>query len=92
MCCTLSCGLFLQRACHAREGGKMRPSVAQALGFSVFVCFYCKVNLSCFIVLKLEPGLEVLLCSRNSCRPSVPWSGGRLFEAMCCLFKRKSSM
>lgn len=83
---------FPPKSLSCKKGRENVPSVAQALSFSMFICFYCKVNLSCFIVMKLKPGLEVLIFSRNSCRLSVPWSGGRLFEATCCLFKRKLSM
>lgn len=53
---------------------------------SLLVCFYCKANLSCFIVPKLKPGLEVPVLSGSSCR-AVPRPGGTVFEAACCLFK-----
>lgn len=68
MLCTFPFGFFFfpkelvvqqqEKVANGREGSSL----------SVLVCFYCKANLSCCIVLKLKPGLEVPVLSGSSCR------------------------
>lgn len=55
---------------------KKWPKAEKSLLSSMFVCFYCKTDLSCFIVMKFKPGLEVPIFSGNSCGIGVPCSGG----------------
>lgn len=61
---------FPPKSLSGKKGRENVPGVDQALCFCMFVCFSCKINLSCFIVMKLKPGREVLIFGRNSC--SVP--------------------
>lgn len=71
MLCTFSFGFFPLRELVMQQQKKW-PKAEKTLLFSMLVCFYCKTNLSCFIVMKFKPGLEVPIFSGNSCRVGVP--------------------
>lgn len=86
MLCTFSFGFFLQKSLSCNDKKKW-PKAEKTLLFSMLVCFYCKTDLSCFIVIKFKPGLEVPVFSGNICTVGVPWSGGTFFAATCCLLK-----
>lgn len=55
---------------------------------SVLVCFCCKANLSCCIVLKLKPGLEVPVLSGSSCRAVRPGQVGPALKQHAAFSKR----
>ena len=87
MLCTFSSGFFLLRELEMQQQKRSGQRLRELFSFSMLVCFYCKTDLSCFIVMKFKPGLEVPIFSGNSCAVGVPWSGGTFFEATCCLLK-----
>lgn len=66
-----------EKVANGREGSSL----------SVLVCFYCKANLSCCIVLKLKPGLEVPVLSGSSCR-AVPGQVGLALKQRAVFSKR----
>ena len=72
MLCTFSSGFFLLRELEMQQQKRSGQRLRELFSFSMLVCFYCKTDLSCFIVMKFKPGLEVPIFSGNSCAVGVP--------------------
>ena len=72
MLCAFSSGFFLLRELEMQQQKRSGQRPRELSSFSMLVCFYRKTNLSCFIVMKFKPGLEVPIFSGNSCGVGVP--------------------